>query len=199
MVIKKVYGLHTTYDLEDYFHHFLLNKKDTEYVGYQVFGKQMIALYSPYGVAAVPRIACTHSELSTVPFHRQVTIDSKDTHKMYVDDGTIIHHDNWKLHLNCLLAFKNINNATLKEKVKKRHYCVQQAKIYGWMFDTQYTPLLLYLPFDKRVKINKLLNIIIKVEYCDIKFLFKVTGTLMHYSQINKIIKIICIKFIRII
>ena len=74
-----------------------------------------------------------------------------------------------------------------------------KTKIYGWMFNTQYTPILIYLPYKKRLKLTKLLDIILKVKYCDLRFLFKVSGTLMHYSQINKIIKVLCIKFIKVI
>ena len=189
----------TTFDLEDYFHHFLLHPDDVKYVGYQVFGKKLVALYSPYGVSSVPRIACTHSELTTVPFHRLLPRWCQNILRWYVDDSTLIHWDYWTCHTSSLLILKLIIQAGLKENVKKRSWVKQESKIYGWIFYTESTPIRISLPYKKRIKIALLLEIFLKVEYCTIAFLFKLTGTLMHYAQVNKVIKVICIKFIRII
>ena len=188
----------TTYDLKDYFHHFHLHPHDVPYCGYQVFGNYLVALFSPYGVASVPQIACTHSEISTVKFHKQAPLHSQDTQKYYVDDCTLIHTDYWELHKNGLQCLKIVNDAGLTEQCKKRTWCERITKIYGWIFNTN--NMTIRLPFDKLEKIKKILNIFLfKVDYCTTKFLFKVCGLLMHYSQINKIIKIICIKVVKLI
>ena len=189
----------TTYDLEDYFHHFRIHPDDRKYVGYMVFGKKLISLYTPYGLASVPRIACTHSDISTIAYHRLMDRASQDTQRFYVDDSTVIHYDWWQLHLNSLTALKVSRDAGFIEGPKKRTWCCQLNKIYGWIFDTQYTPILIYLPFKRRVKLRKLLDIMLSVSYGDIAFMFKLCGCIMNYCQINKILKILCIKWIKLI
>ena len=188
----------TTFDLKDFFHHFRLHDQDADYCGYQILGKYLIALYSPYGVSSVPNIACTHSEMTTVEFNNRVPITSQGTQKYYVDDSTIIHHDAYQLHENSLEAITILKEAGFTESIEKRTWVKRRTKIYGWMFYTATTPIKIYLPIKKLHKIKQFLKIFIhKVDFCTLKFLFSLTGTLMHYSQINKIIKIICIKLVR--
>ena len=189
----------STMDLHDYFHQFMIRAEDVPYTGYQIFGKTLTALYAPFGISSVPRIGCTHSEITTVAFHRQVGLVDQDTYKYYVDDSTLINPDPWQLHLNGLKALKIMKQAGLQESVNKRVWCQNVVKIYGWIFDLQYNNLKIYYPYKKRQKLKHLLDVVINNKYVELRVLFKLSGTIMHYSQVNIILKVMCLKLVGII
>ena len=67
-----------TFDLKDYFHHFHLNKRDQQYCGYSFLGKYLYSLFSPYGIASVPKIATKHSDLLPIAFDRYHPLNSDE-------------------------------------------------------------------------------------------------------------------------
>ena len=190
----------TLLDLKSCYRQFHLCKKDYQYAGIHLLGRNLIDTRGLWGYTSMGGVAQAHTSM-LLHYADRVLFKHGERYraKCHIDDIILVHP--------CASILNKMSNKFINwipesgfiDNKSKRELVIKKGIVYGWQWNVAPDPPLISLPNIKIKRVSDLIDLILEYKWITIAILSKVAGYVLDISQIYPQAKAMAKRFIVVI
>ena len=195
------YSFASLRDLKDAFRQLLLALEDREYIQYSIFALQFRDRCVAYGEAGAAACCQQFSTLIIWICENKLPEfqDKKDRMSVHVDDFLIVANSTTECAILTAAFDRLCKELGVKISVEKNEDSIQTGVVHGFGFRLAGDVKTVFIPADKAADIIYGCLVLLKTKKATGEALESLTGKIMHWSRLNRRVKVFCAHGIRLL